>query len=115
MTDKNSNLPLACVRVLDLSRVLAGPWYAMVLGDFGAEVIKVEHPGRGDDTGDWGLRATQLAGEMKRALADSEVQKNLQQAGSIARYQSPEKLASRMKQDFDKWGKVIRDNGIKAE
>jgi tripartite-type tricarboxylate transporter receptor subunit TctC len=52
---------------------------------------------------------------MKRALADSEVQKNLQQAGSIARYQSPEELASRMKQDFDKWGKVIRDNGIKAE
>ena len=49
-------LPLAGIRVLDLSRVLAGPLCAQVLGDFGAEVIKVEHPKRGDDTRDWGLR-----------------------------------------------------------
>jgi crotonobetainyl-CoA:carnitine CoA-transferase CaiB-like acyl-CoA transferase len=49
-------LPLNGVRVLDLSRVLAGPLCGQVLGDFGAEVIKVEHPRRGDDTRDWGLR-----------------------------------------------------------
>ena len=48
-------LPLAGIRVLDLSRVLAGPWAAMCLGDLGAEVIKVEHPQGGDDTRDWGL------------------------------------------------------------
>lgn len=46
--------PLKGLRVLDLSRVLAGPWATQCLGDMGADVIKVERPGAGDDTRIWG-------------------------------------------------------------
>ncbi|GAB3476513.1 CaiB/BaiF CoA transferase family protein [Polaromonas eurypsychrophila] len=46
--------PLTGVRVLDLSRVLAGPWAGQLLADLGADVVKVEKPGAGDDTRAWG-------------------------------------------------------------
>lgn len=46
--------PLHGLKVLDLSRILAGPWATQLLGDYGAEILKVERPGVGDDTRNWG-------------------------------------------------------------
>ncbi len=54
MTTAHPKSALDGVRVLDLSRVLAGPWASQLLGDLGAEIIKIEKPGAGDDTRGWG-------------------------------------------------------------
>ncbi|WP_137918708.1 CaiB/BaiF CoA-transferase family protein [Hydrogenophaga sp. 2FB] len=51
---QTSRGPLSHVKVLDLSRILAAPWAGQILADLGAEVIKVERPGMGDDTRSWG-------------------------------------------------------------
>ncbi len=53
MSDKTTNAPLAGLRVVELSRILAGPWAGQLLADLGADVIKIESP-QGDDTRRWG-------------------------------------------------------------
>ena len=68
-------LPLQHIRVLDLSRVLAGPHCTMLLGDLGAEVIKVERPQTGDDTRQWGPPFT--GGESTYYLACNRNKKSI--------------------------------------
>ena len=54
MADKFVERPLMGIRVIDMARILAGPFCTMNLGDMGAEIIKIEQPGKGDDTRAWG-------------------------------------------------------------
>ena len=54
MTSQSFNAPLRNIRVLELARILAGPWCGQLLADLGADVVKVERSGAGDDTRTWG-------------------------------------------------------------
>lgn len=55
--------PLEGLRVVDLTRILAGPWCTRLLGDLGADIIEIEHHFKGDDTRQWGLRGLRPAME----------------------------------------------------
>jgi tripartite-type tricarboxylate transporter receptor subunit TctC len=53
-----------------------------------------------------------VSAELRKALADKEVQQKLEGVGAFSAYQTPQQMGTRMRQDFDRWGQVIRDNGI---
>ncbi|MEL0207016.1 MAG: CoA transferase, partial [Alphaproteobacteria bacterium] len=74
--------PLSGLRILDLSRILAGPTCTQLLGDYGADVIKVEKPGTGDDTRSWGPPfladdAGNLSGESAYYLSSNRNKRSL--------------------------------------
>ena len=80
---------LAGIKILDLSRVLAGPYATMVLGDLGADVLKVEQPGRGDDTRHWGPPFTAAGHESAYFLSTNRnkrsITADLKNADDLAR------------------------------
>jgi len=85
---------LDSIRVVEMTEALAGPYCAMLLGDFGADVIKVERPGVGDQSRGWG---SAVCGERIHLLSCCESQ----QAIDYAELQSSERRGSVAKTAFD--------------
>ncbi|KAK8194268.1 hypothetical protein M8818_007456 [Zalaria obscura] len=99
-------LPLAGIRVLDMTRVLAGPYCTQILGDLGAEVIKIEHPVRGDDTRAWGPPyATPLEGKSTPGPGESayflSVNRNKKSLGLSFQHAAGQAILHKLVKDCD--------------
>jgi crotonobetainyl-CoA:carnitine CoA-transferase CaiB-like acyl-CoA transferase len=81
---------LSHIQVLDLSRILAGPWATQVLGDLGADIIKIERPGTGDDTRGWGPPFVRDAASGKDADAAYYLCANRNKRSVTVDFTSPE-------------------------
>ena len=102
--------PLAGIRVLDLSRVLAGPWCTQLLGDLGADVIKIERPGAGDDTRHWG---PPWHGEGERRVAAYFLSANRGKRSAAIDFATEEgaALVRRLAENATSWSKISRSAG----
>jgi formyl-CoA transferase len=94
--ESTGNLPLAGVKVVDLTRVMVGPYCTMMLGDLGADVIKIEIPGRGDDTRHWGPPF--VAGESVYFLS---VNRNKRSIALDLKHQAAQDVLWRLIEDAD--------------
>lgn len=94
---------LSHVRVLDLSRVLAGPWTGQILADLGADVIKVERPGAGDDTRAWGPPYLKDAGGKETSEAGYYLSANRGKRSITVNLDTPEgqKIVRELAKDVD--------------
>lgn len=98
--------PLSGVRVVDLTRALAGPYATMMLADAGADVVKVERPGSGDDTRGWGPPFLQAAGDASRESAYFL---------SVNRGKRSVELDLKAPADLDRLRAFIRDSDVLVE
>ena len=104
--------PLKGIKVLDLSRVLAGPWCTQLLADLGAEVIKIERPGAGDDTRHWG---PPWHGEGEARVAAYFLSCNRGKKSAAIDFSQPEgaALVRRLAQDADVVVENFKVGGLK--
>ncbi|KAF8535165.1 CoA-transferase family III domain-containing protein [Trichophaea hybrida] len=97
-----STLPLAGIRVLDMTRVLAGPYCTQILGDLGADVIKTEHPANGDDTRAWGPPyAEMLDGEGRESAYFLCANRNKRSVGVSFKYPQGQDILRRLTKESD--------------
>ncbi|KAJ5913590.1 hypothetical protein N7504_002473, partial [Penicillium tannophilum] len=101
----DGSLPLAGIRVLDMTRVLAGPYCTQILGDLGADVIKVEHPVRGDDTRAWGPPYAKYEDESKEGPGESAyylaVNRNKKSLGLSFQHKSGVEILHKLAKECD--------------
>ena len=98
---------LSHIRVLDLSRVLAAPWATQILGDMGAEVIKIEKPGEGDETRHFGppflKKEDGTRGDAAYFLTTNRNKKSVAIDFAQAEGAAPPKNRDYKRQEFESW------------
>ena len=92
--------PLEGIRVLDMTRILAGPYCTMVLGDLGAEIIKIEQPKKGDDTRHWGPPFVE-SGENRESCYFFSVNRNKKSCAVNFQTEQGQEILKKMVQQSD--------------